>query len=90
MQRAGVESILGLRIHGAVLHLDPCIPKAWPTFEMTVRRRSSRYEITVDNPDGASRGMRLAEMDGIEITERPFRLAMVDDGAVHRIHLTMG
>ena len=31
MQRAGVESILGLRLEGDVLHLDPCIPKAWPT-----------------------------------------------------------
>ena len=30
MQRAGIESILGLRLQGAVLHLDPCIPKAWP------------------------------------------------------------
>ena len=28
MHRAGVESILGLRIRGAFLHLDPCIPKS--------------------------------------------------------------
>ena len=47
MQRAGVESILGLRIRGAFLHLDPCIPKSWATFEMTVRRQSAQYEITV-------------------------------------------
>ena len=39
MQRAGIESILGLRIRGAALHLDPCIPKSWARFEMTVRRR---------------------------------------------------
>ena len=51
MQRAGVESILGLRRRGAYLHLDPCIPKAWPKFEITVRRQSTRYEIVVDNPD---------------------------------------
>ena len=30
MQRAGIESILGLTIRGAALHLDPCIPKTWP------------------------------------------------------------
>ena len=52
MQRAGVESILGLRIRGAFLHLDPCIPKNWATFEMTVRRQSAQYEITVQNPAG--------------------------------------
>src|SRR6202049_2244918 len=35
MQRAGVESILGARFSGEFLALDPCIPKAWPGFEMT-------------------------------------------------------
>jgi cyclic beta-1,2-glucan synthetase len=90
MQRAGLESILGLRIRGAFLYLDPCIPKSWPTFEITVRRRSARYEIIVDNPDGVSRGVRFAEMDGVEITDRPLRLRMVDVGAVHRVHVMMG
>ncbi len=30
LYRAGVESILGFRLRGSVLHLDPCIPRAWP------------------------------------------------------------
>jgi cyclic beta-1,2-glucan synthetase len=90
MQRAGVESILGLRVRGAHLHLDPCIPKAWPTFEMSVRRQSARYEIIVDNPAGVSRGVRFAEIDGVEITARPLRLRLVDDGAVHRVRVTLG
>jgi cyclic beta-1,2-glucan synthetase len=90
MQRAGIESILGLRLRGAELHFDPCIPKPWARFELSVRRPSGRYEILVDNPDGVSRGVRHAEVDGIEIAERPLRLRMVDDGAVHRVHVTMG
>jgi cyclic beta-1,2-glucan synthetase len=90
MQRAGVESILGLRIRGADLHLDPCISKAWPSFEMRVRRQSARYDIVVDNPAGVSRGVQFAEIDGVEITERPLRLRMVDDGAVHRVRVTLG
>lgn len=90
MQRAGVESILGLRIRGAFLHLDPCIPKAWPTFEMSVRRQSARYDIVVDNPAGVSRGVKFAEIDGVEIAERPLRLQMLDDGAVHRVRVALG
>ncbi|MGD0563212.1 MAG: glucoamylase family protein [Roseiarcus sp.] len=90
MQRAGVESILGLRLRGAFLHLDPCIPKAWATFAMSVRRQSARYEIIVDNPAGVSRGVLFAEIDGVEIAERPLRLRMVDDGAVHRVRVTLG
>ena len=90
MQRAGVESILGLRLRGAFLHLDPCIPRAWAAFEISVRRQSARYEIIVDNAAGVSRGVRFAEIDGVEITERPLRLRMVDDGAVHRVRVTLG
>ena len=71
MQRAGVESILGLRIRGDFLHLDPCIPKSWATYEMTVRRQSARYEITVDNPAGVCRGVGFAEIDGVEIVGDP-------------------
>jgi hypothetical protein len=50
MQRAGIEGILGLRIRGTSLHLDPCIPKAWPGFGVVFRYRSARYEIQVENP----------------------------------------
>ena len=31
----------------------------WPGFEMTYRHRSATYRITVENPDGVERGVRL-------------------------------
>jgi cyclic beta-1,2-glucan synthetase len=90
MQRAGMESILGLRLQGDVLYLDPCIPKAWPGFEMTVRYRSARYEIVVENPEGAGHGVRSAHLDGAPIMQRPLCLPLMDDGGVHRVHLQLG
>ena len=90
MQRAGIESILGLRIRGDALHLDPCIPRSWPEYEMTVRRRSARYQIVVDNSAGVGRGVCYADLDGVEIEERPLRLPIVDDGAVHRVRVRLG
>jgi cyclic beta-1,2-glucan synthetase len=90
MQRAGLESILGLRMRGAFLHLDPCIPRVWGNFQMTVRYRSARYEIFVENPDGVSRGVLSARLDGTEIVEWPLRLPMLDDGVVHRVQLRLG
>jgi cyclic beta-1,2-glucan synthetase len=90
MQRAGVESILGLRRQGAFLHLDPCIPRAWPRFEITVRYRSARYEIAVENPGGVGRGVVAARIDGAIIKERPLRFPLLDDGAVHRVEATLG
>src|SRR5688572_27870231 len=90
MQRAGIESILGVRMPGEFLRLDPCIPKDWPRFEMTVRYRSARYEITVENPDRVARGVLSAMLDGVAATQRPLRLFLRDDGAIHHIQVTLG
>jgi cyclic beta-1,2-glucan synthetase len=90
MQRAGIESILGLRLQGEVLDLDPCIPKAWPSFEMIVRYRSARYEILVENPDGAGRGIASAQLDDTVIVERPLRVPLTDDGITHHLRVRLG
>jgi cyclic beta-1,2-glucan synthetase len=90
MQRAGIESILGLRMRGSFLHLDPCIPKFWRNFEMTVRYRSARYEIRVENHDRVARGVRSARFDGSAITERPLRVPLLDDGTTHHVQVTLG
>ena len=90
LQRAGVESILGLRLEGDVLRLDPCIPKTWPGFEMTVRYGSARYEIEVKNPDGVCRGIMAATVDGTAILPGPFGLKMHDDGITRRVVARLG
>jgi cyclic beta-1,2-glucan synthetase len=90
MQRAGIESILGLRIQGEFLRLDPCIPKDWPRFEMTVRYRSARYEIRVENPSRVARGVLSATLDGAAVTRWPLRLQLLDDGITHHIQVTLG
>lgn len=89
MQRVGVESILGLRVQGAFLFLDPCIPKAWPGFAMTFRYGSVCYEIEVENPDGHGQGIKTAELDGVVIDERPLRVRLSDDGTTHRLRLKL-
>jgi cyclic beta-1,2-glucan synthetase len=90
MQRAGIESILGLRVQGAFLHLNPCIPKFWQNFEMTVRYRSARYEILVENPDGVVQGVHSVQFDGRMIAERPLRLPLLDDRATHHVQVKLG
>jgi cyclic beta-1,2-glucan synthetase len=90
MYRAGVEYVLGLRIEGAFLHLDPCIPKHWRSYEMTLNRGSSRYEIVVENPNAVSKGIAHAEYDGIVLSEHPLRLPLEDDGSTHTVRITLG
>ena len=90
MQRAGVESLLGIRLRGATLQIDPCIPKNWSGFEAILTHRSSRYAIRVENPNGVSQGVAYAAADGVELAGRPLRLPLADDGGEHVITVRMG
>ena len=90
MQRAGVESILGLHVENGRLRLDPCIPADWPGFELTLQWGSSRYEISIQNPLSVQRGVSEIELDGMQIKPVPMGLALVDDGDVHRISVLLG
>jgi len=90
MQRAGIESLLGVRRKGAVLQLDPCIPKIWPGFELTLRHGAARYRIQVDNPAGVEHGVAFAALDEVVILERPLRLPLIDDGTSHQLKVRLG
>jgi cyclic beta-1,2-glucan synthetase len=90
MYRAGLEWILGCRMQGGMLLLDPCVPTTWPGFEIALRHGTARYEISVDNPDGLSRGVSHAEIDGAPLPAGPIRLQLMDDGLTHRLQVRIG
>jgi cyclic beta-1,2-glucan synthetase len=90
MQRAGLEAILGLRIKGEFLHLDPCIPKHWPSYEMTLAYHSATYRIRIENPRGESAGIQDLVMDGAKYPAHKPLLPLRDDGKVHHIVIVLG
>ena len=89
MQRAGVESLLGVRMLDGDLLLDPCIPKDWPEFEVKIRFLTATYVLHVENRDGSGRTVVAATLDGQDIADRPVRIKMVDDGLIHKIALRL-
>ena len=90
MYRAGIEWLLGFRVRGSFLHFDPCIPRGWPGFEITFRYRASRYEVTVENPRGVTRGISTIEVDGEPLPSARGEIRLVDDGATHRVRIVLG
>ncbi len=90
MYRAGIESILGLRRQGDILHFNPCISRDWKSFAIALRHGSARYEISVENPAGVERGIVFAALDGSIVLERPLTLRLVDDGQTHRVQVRLG
>jgi cyclic beta-1,2-glucan synthetase len=89
MYRAGLQSILGIRLRGARLEVDPCIPRAWEGFGVTLRHRATRYEIRVENPRGVSRGVTAVEVDGVALPG-PTAVPLVDDGGLHHVRVVLG
>src|ERR1700680_1508153 len=66
--RGGLEWILGFRVKGAALFIDPCIPRNWPGYSIGFRYHSAIYKIAVENPRHVCRGVTLAELDGRPLT----------------------
>ncbi len=89
LYRAGMEWILGFRVRGAMLSIDPCIPRNWPGYSINFRYHSATYQIRVDNPSGVSRGVALMELDG-KLLPGPANIRLANDGAVHQVHIVLG
>ena len=87
MYRIGIEVILGISLRNGALHIDPCIPRGWPRYEVTLTRGAAVYDIVVENPDGVSRGIKSVEVDGVVYTED---IPVVDDGVRRAVRVVMG
>jgi cyclic beta-1,2-glucan synthetase len=88
MYRIGVEVLLGVSLRQGALHIDPCIPRAWPGYTVTFRHRRSAYRIVVENPEGVCCGVKRQEVDGIDRTGED--IPVVDDGTERTIRVVLG
>jgi hypothetical protein len=58
---------------------------------MSFRYRSARYEISVENPLGVSRGVIAVKLDGEMLTgSQKASIPLVDDGARHSVQIVLG
>jgi cyclic beta-1,2-glucan synthetase len=87
MYRAGLEWILGFNLQGDRLKLDPCLPRGWREYEITYRRGSSVYYLTIENPHGLNRGVAKIEVDENPIPSS--EILLVDDGKEHAVRITL-
>jgi cyclic beta-1,2-glucan synthetase len=87
MYRAGLESILGFKLRGNRLEVDPCIPRGWREYELTYKRGSASYNLMIENPHNLNRGIPKVELDGEELATSDFELA--DDGKEHIVRITL-
>ncbi|MEO7889700.1 MAG: glucoamylase family protein [Vicinamibacterales bacterium] len=90
MYRTGLEWILGFRLRGTALVIDPCVPKSWRGFTIAFRYRSAQYDIAVENPNGVSRGVARIVLDGVPLQAPDAPIALSDDGTTHHVQVILG
>jgi cyclic beta-1,2-glucan synthetase len=80
MYRLIVESLLGLRLEGDKLHVEPCLPANWEGFTVHYRYRETIYHIkVVQGHAGEDEGS--VTVDGV--VQREQTIPLVDDNSEH-------
>jgi len=82
------QGILGIRADWDGLRVAPCIPQDWPGFRIRREYRGATYDITVENPDGVSKGVREIVVDGTPIEGNVIPAA--EPGCTVQIRVRMG
>jgi len=88
LYRVALEAILGFRLAGDTLRVEPCVPPGWPGYEIIYRHGSATYRVRVDNPAGTGRGVASVTLDGQPAAGGAVPLR--DDGRGHDIRVTLG
>jgi cyclic beta-1,2-glucan synthetase len=88
MYRAWVEEVLGLKVRGNRLLLDPVIPGWWNGFQMQYRHGQALYAIRVENPEGCEHGVSWIRMDGRPLEGNVIPLA--SELVKHEVLVRMG
>jgi len=86
MYRFIVESLLGLRLEADKLHVAPCVPADWNSFQVHYRYRETVYHITVLKTSAADGGPRLT-VDGVEHSGPT--IPLVDDRHQHSVEVSI-
>jgi len=84
MYRLLVESLLGLRLEGDRLRIEPCLPAAWEGFTVHYRYRETVYHIAVHQTPHTA-GARRLSIDGHD--EAGMAVPLVDDRREHRVEM---
>ncbi len=84
--RVGLEDILGFHRVGDRLHITPCVPTEWRSFQVTYRFGKAVYKIDIQNTHKIL--SHKLTVDGVTISDG--KIPLVDDGKEHTVKLVTG
>jgi cyclic beta-1,2-glucan synthetase len=87
MYRVGIEGLLGLTLNRGALHIDPCIPRHWRSYEAVLKTLQAEIRIVVENPQGVTGGVRILELDGAPLDGD---VPLMDAVGTHAVRVVLG
>jgi cyclic beta-1,2-glucan synthetase len=88
LYRLGTEAILGFKLEGNHIKIEPCIPKSWDGFKLRYRKNDCTYQITVKNPDHVETGIKRVSLNGTTLNHH--QIPLQNDQKTHDILVIMG
>jgi cyclic beta-1,2-glucan synthetase len=88
MYQAGLEYVLGLKLHGDQLTIQPCVPPDWKSFTIDYRYGKTIYSLEVNCTQDHGVPVKWV-VDGTDVENQSF-LQLVDDGYVHKVVVHLG
>ncbi len=82
------QYISGIRPEYEGLLIDPCIPADWDGFTVQRKFRNANYNITVQNPEHVSKGIKEILVDDEKLSDNI--LIAFEDGKNHNVTVIMG
>lgn len=80
--------ILGIKPDYKGLKVDPCIPKAWDGYKIMREFKGANYEISIQNPNHVSKGVKSLVVDGEVINGNI--IPDFKDGKTHQVEVVLG
>lgn len=81
--RTVLESIVGFKLNGNKLTIDPCVPHSWRNYSVRYRYGSSYYDIKVSLGEKHTNKVQKISIDWQELETDTIEL--IDDGKEHKV-----
>ncbi|WEG14527.1 glucoamylase family protein [Pullulanibacillus sp. KACC 23026] len=88
MYQAGLEYVLGVKLQGDQLYIQPCVPAEWDSYTIDYKYRKTTYSLKVYCKQDLGIPVKWL-VDGKDAGKEPY-LKLVDDGQVHLVEVHLG
>jgi cellobiose phosphorylase len=87
MYRIWLEEMLGFKLRGDKLTIQPCMPTTWESYKIYYRYKTTHYTIIIENPSHLKYYNLRIEIDGVLSQES--EISLVDDGKAHEVKIIL-